>query len=331
MSMKRALITGGAGFIGTHLSKELLDRGWSVTAIDNFATSGKKNIKKLLEYPNFKFHKGTISNRSVMRRLIKQTEVIFHLAASVGVRYILDHPLTSITTNVRGTENILEMASQYKKKVLIASTSEVYGKHGLSCKPFKENDDRVMGPTSVSRWGYAEAKAMDEFLALAYFTERKLPVIIVRFFNVVGPLQVGTYGMVLPRLIGQALNNKPLTVYGDGRQIRSFTYIKDAVGALIDLVNKKGAEGEIFNIGSHQTLSITDLAKKIKKITHLKKPIKYISFLKAFGGKASNFEDMSCRIPSLEKIEKAINYRPQYTIDEIIGETISFMRENDIA
>jgi UDP-glucose 4-epimerase len=328
MLMKVALITGGAGFIGTHLSKELLDRGWEVTVIDNFATSRKTNIKDLLKYPKFKFYKETISNRSVMRRLIKRSDVIFHLAAAVGVRYILNHPLTSIMTNVKGTENVLELAAQYRKKVLIASTSEVYGKHGLSCKPFKEDDDRVMGPTSVSRWGYAEAKAMDEFLALAYYMEKKLPVIIVRFFNVVGPVQVGTYGMVLPRLIGQALSNKPLIVYGDGLQIRSFTYVKDAVGALIDLVLTKKAEGEIFNIGSHQTVSINDLAEKIKKKTGLKKPIQHISFRKAFGRKVSNFEDMSCRIPSLEKIEKTINYQPEYTIDDIIDKTISFMVEN---
>jgi UDP-glucose 4-epimerase len=326
---KRALITGGAGFIGSHLCGKLLKEGWIVKVIDNLSTSRKTNIKQFLKDPKFKFHKGSISSRPLMRQLIKQSDIVYHLAAAVGVRYILDHPLTSIVTNVKGTENVLEFASQYKKKVLLASTSEVYGKHSLSCKPFKEDDDRVMGPTSISRWGYAEAKAMDEFLALAYSMERDLRVVIVRLFNVVGPVQLGTYGMVLPRLIQQALSRLPLTVYGSGLQLRSFTYIDDAVDAIIALSKSKAAEGEIFNIGSYQTISIKDLAKKIKTKTRLKIPIKYISFRKAFGSKASNFEDMSCRIPDLSRIEKVIKYKPKYTIDDIIDKTLTYMSKKE--
>ena len=324
---KNALITGGAGFIGSHLCGKLLERGWKVRAIDNLSTSRLRNIKQYLKDPKFKFYEDTIANKSLMRRLIKQSDLIFHLAAAVGVKYILEHPLTSIVTNVKGTENVLEMASQYGIKVIVASTSEVYGKHPLACKPFKEDDDRVMGPTSVSRWGYAEAKAIDEFLALAYFKENKLPVVIVRFFNVVGPVQLGVYGMVLPRLIQQALNNKPLTVYGDGQQLRSFTYIDDVIYALIALAEEKRAEGEIFNIGSYQTISIKDLAAKIKRKTHLKKPIKYISFRKAFGKRARDFEDMSCRIPDLSKIEKMIKYRPAHDIDDIIDRTLLYAKK----
>ena len=324
---KRYFITGGAGFIGANLSRELLKRGWRVEVMDNLSTSRAANIKELLKNPLFTFHKGSIINRPFLRNPVKRCDVIFHLAAGVGVKYILDHPLLSEVTNLKGTENVLELAAKYRKKIVIASTSEVYGKHPLTCAPFKEGDDRIMGPTTVSRWGYAEAKAMDEFLALAYAKERKLPVVIVRFFNVVGPVQIGTYGMVLPRLIGQALRNEPLTVYGDGRQLRSFTYIDDAVNALIDLAESRKAEGEVFNIGSNETISIRDLAKKIKKKMRIKKPIRYISYRKAYGRNAPNFEDMMCRIPDISKIKKVIGYNPRYDMDRIIDNTIRYFLE----
>ncbi|MBP7056422.1 MAG: GDP-mannose 4,6-dehydratase [Candidatus Omnitrophica bacterium] len=323
----RCFITGGAGFIGSNLSRELLKRGWKVEVVDNLSTSGMWNIKDLVKNENFKFHKGSIINRTLLRKLIKRCDIVFHLAAGVGVRYILDHPLTSVVTNLQGTENVLEITAKYRKKIIIASTSEVYGKHPLNCQPFKETDDRLMGPTTVSRWGYAEAKAMDEFLALAYSKEKKLPVVIVRFFNVVGPVQVGTYGMVLPRLIGEAMQNKPLTVHGDGRQLRSFTYIDDAVGALIDLSLSEKAEGDIFNIGSNEVISIRDLAKKIKKKIGLKKEIRYITYRKAFGRNAPNFEDMMCRIPDITKIKKVIGYKPKYDIEAIIDNTIAYFRD----
>lgn len=322
--MKKALITGGAGFIGSHLSRELLKRGWKIEVVDNLSTSRLTNIKDLSENQYFTFHKGSIMDKALLRSLIKRCDVVFHLAAGVGVKYILDHPLASVMTNMQGTENVLELASRYHKKIVIASTSEVYGKHPLTCKPFKEDDDRMMGPTTVSRWGYAEAKAMDEFLSLAYAKEKKLPVVIVRFFNVVGPVQVGTYGMVLPRMISQALRGEPLTVYGDGKQLRSFTYIADAVNALADLAVTKKAEGEIFNIGSNETISIGDLAKKIKKKLRIKSRIRHIPYSKAFGKHAPDFEDMMCRIPDISKIKKVIGYKPRYDMDAIIENTTGY-------
>lgn len=321
MRIKKALVTGGAGFIGSHLCEELLSRGFKVDAIDNFATSRKSNITHLLGNTHFTFHKGTILDRMRMKRLIHQCDIVYHMAAAVGVKYILNHPITSILTNLNGTEIVLELASQYKKKVIIASTSEVYGKH--VCVPFRESDDRILGPTSISRWSYAEGKAIDEFITLAYANEKKLPVVIVRLFNTVGPRQTATYGMVLPRIIQQALDNKPITVYGDGEQSRAFTYVLDVVGAIVDLSLTKKAEGQVYNIGNEQAISIKEFALKIKQKTHSKSPIKYISYKKAYGKRAINFEDMQCRIPDISKIKKMIKYQPKYDIDAIIESTIS--------
>lgn len=323
---KKALVTGGAGFIGSHLCEELLSRGFKVTSLDNFSTSRKSNIARLLKNKNFKFYKGSILNRRLLSRLINQNDIIYHMAAAVGVRYILDHPISSMLTNVKGTENLLELVDKYRKKVIIASTSEVYGKH--LCVPFKEDDDRILGSTGIARWSYAEGKANDEFLALAYAKERKLPVVIARLFNTVGPRQVAMYGMVLPRLIQQALQDKPLTVYGDGLQLRSFTYVKDAVGAIVNLSLKKQAEGKVFNIGSSQTISIKELAKKIIQKTHSRSSIKYISYKKAYGKKSAEFEDMQCRIPDISRIKKLIRYRSKYDIDAIIENTAKFFLKN---
>lgn len=230
MKKRRALITGGAGFIGSHLSEELLKRGFYVTALDNFATCTGENIHHLIKNKNFKFRKGSIMNIRLMETLIKKHDIIYHLAAAVGVKYVIDNPIQSILTNVEGTEIILSLASRYHKKVLIASSSEIYGKH--SSKSIKEDDNRILGPTSVPRWSYADAKAVDEFLALAYAIENKLPVVILRFFNVAGPRQIGRYGMVLPRFVQEALAGKDITVYGNGSQSRTFTFVKDAVRAV---------------------------------------------------------------------------------------------------
>ena len=320
IKIKRALVTGGAGFIGSHLCEELLSRGFKVYAIDNFATSRKSNIARLLKNKYFRFYKGSILDRTLMKRLINQCDIVYHMAAAVGVKYILDHPITSILTNLNGTEIVLELASRYKKKVIIASTSEVYGKH--VCLPFRESDDRILGPTSISRWSYAEGKAIDEFITLAYANEKKLPVVIVRLFNTVGPRQTATYGMVLPRIIQQALNNKPITVYGDGEQSRAFTYVLDVVGAIVDLSLTKKAEGQVFNIGNEQDISIKEFALKIKLKTHSKSPIKYISYKKAYGKRSINFEDMQFRKPDISKIKQMINYQPKYDIDAIIDKTI---------
>lgn len=319
IKIKRALVTGGAGFIGSHLCEELLFRGFKVYAIDNFATSRKSNIAHLLKNKYFRFYKGSILNRELMKRLVNQCDIIYHMAAAVGVKYILDHPITSILTNLNGTEVVLEFADRYKKKVIVTSTSEVYGKH--VCLPFRESDDRILGPTNISRWSYAEGKAIDEFITLAYANEKKLAVVIVRLFNTVGPRQTATYGMVLPRIIQQALKNKPITVYGDGKQSRAFTYVLDVVRAIVDLSLIKKAEGEIYNIGNEQAISIKVFALKIKERTHSKSPIKYISYKKAYGKKAINFEDMQFRMPDISKIKQMINYQPKYDIDSIIDNT----------
>jgi len=322
IKMKRALVTGGAGFIGSHLCEELLSRGFKVYAIDNFATSRKSNIAHLLKNKYFRFYKGSILDRTLIKCLINQCDIVYHMAAAVGVKYILEHPITSILTNLNGTEIVLELASRYHKKVIVASTSEVYGKH--VCLPFRESDDRIMGPTSISRWSYAEGKAIDEFITLAYANEKKLPVIIVRLFNTVGPRQTATYGMVLPRIIQQALNNKPITVYGDGEQSRAFTYVLDVVGAIVDLSLTKKAEGGVYNIGNEQAISIKEFALKIKQKTHSKSHIKYIPYKKAYGKRSINFEDMQFRKPDISKIKQMIHYQPRYNIDNIIDNTIEY-------
>jgi len=327
IKIKRALVTGGAGFIGSHLCEELLSRGFKVYAIDNFATSRKENITHLLKNKYFRFYKGSILDRTLMKRLMNQCDIVYHMAAAVGVKYILDHPITSILTNLNGTEIVLELADQYKKKVIIASTSEVYGKH--VCLPFRENDDRILGSTSISRWSYAEGKAIDEFIALAYANEKKLPVVIVRLFNTVGPRQTATYGMVLPRIIQQALDNKPITVYGNGKQTRAFTYVLDVVGAIVDLSLVKKAEGEVYNIGNEQAISIKAFALKIKQKTHSKSLIKFISYKKAYGKRSINFEDMQCRVPDISKIKEMINYQPKYDLDMIIDSTIVYFLKKD--
>lgn len=324
MMAKKALVTGGAGFIGSHLCEELLSRGFRVSAIDNLSTSRKSNLATSLKNKNFKFYQGSITDIGRMRRLVKDCDVIYHMAAAVGVRYILDHPLGSILTNIKGTEIVLELADKYRKKTILASTSEVYGKH--ACAPFREDDYRTLGPTNVSRWSYAEAKAIDEFLALAYAKERKLAVVIVRFFNTVGPRQSARYGMVLPSFIQQALANAPITVYGDGEQLRSFIYVKDAVFATAEISLKKEAIGEIFNIGNNQTISMKDLAFKVKEKTGSTSPIIFLSYEDAYKDKAMDFEDMECRIPDIAKLRAAIDFVPKLGIEEIIEGTIEYFR-----
>jgi UDP-glucose 4-epimerase len=318
------LITGGAGFIGSHLAEELLAGGFKVTVIDNLSTGCRENIAHLLKDKNFKFHKNTIMNERLMSRLIQDNDIVYHLAAAVGVKYILDHPLDSILTNVQGTEIVLRLADKYRRKVLITSTSEIYGKH--LCSASSEDDDRTLGPTSISRWSYSDSKAIDEFLALAYAKERKLPVVIVRMFNTVGPRQVGSYGMVLPRFIQSALAGKPITVYNDGSQTRSFTYVKDAVWAIVGLSLNKKAEGRIFNIGNDQAVSIKELAEKIKTRSGSGSKIVYISYAKAFGKKAPDFEDMGCRIPDISRVRKLLHYRPHFDLDMMIDETIDYFK-----
>ncbi|MDZ7265043.1 MAG: GDP-mannose 4,6-dehydratase, partial [candidate division KSB1 bacterium] len=261
----KALITGGAGFIGSHLAEELLRRGEVVSVIDDLSTGRLENVEHLMSSPRFSIAVESILNEMVMDRLVSECDIVYHLAAAVGVELIVSKPVEVIQTNILGTDTVLRLANRYLKKVVITSTSEIYGKSDKV--PFKENDDRVLGPTTKNRWSYSSSKAIDEFLALAYHKEKKLEVIIVRLFNTVGPRQTGRYGMVIPRLVVQALRGEPMTVYNDGSQVRCFTYVSDVVNAILGLVNHPNAVGQIFNIGNDEAISIKDLAFKIKEKT----------------------------------------------------------------
>ncbi|MBU0604886.1 MAG: GDP-mannose 4,6-dehydratase [Candidatus Omnitrophica bacterium] len=321
----KILITGGAGFIGSHLVEELLKKGEEVVVIDNLSTGNMENIEHLKSNPKFSFHIDTIMNEELMKRLIKNCDVVYHMAAAVGVKYIIDNPLESMQTNVKGTEIVLELANSLgKKKVIIASTSEIYGKDRPGKKIFKEEDDRVLGPTTISRWSYSCAKAMDEFLSLAYWREKKLPVVIVRFFNTVGPRQSGMYGMVVPRFVKHALLGQPITIYGDGKQTRSFTYVSDAVRAITGLANNQKAVGEIFNIGNPGAISIQDLAEKIKKLTKSDSPIMHIPYEKAY---EKGFEDMRHRAPDITKIKELIGFQPKVDLDEMLMNIIKYFEK----
>lgn len=319
------LITGGAGFIGSHLAEELLRRKEEVVVIDNLSTGNMENIKHLKSDPRFSLHIDTIMNEQLMKRLIKDCDVVYHMAAAVGVKYIIDNPLESMQTNVKGTEIVLELANSLgKKKVIIASTSEIYGKDRPGKKVFKEDDDRVLGPTTISRWSYSCAKAMDEFLSLAYWREKKLPVVIVRFFNTVGPRQSGMYGMVVPRFVKHALLGQPITIYGDGKQTRSFTYVSDAVRAIIGLANNQKAIGEIFNIGNPNAISIQELAEKVKKLAKSDSQIVHIPYEKAY---EKGFEDMRHREPDITKIKNLIGFQPKVDLDEMLEKIILYFKK----
>ncbi|MDZ7373698.1 MAG: GDP-mannose 4,6-dehydratase [candidate division KSB1 bacterium] len=317
----RALITGGAGFIGSHLAEALLERGDSVYVIDNLSTGRLENVQHLRDNPRFGIAVETILNETVMDRLVSECDVIFHLAAAVGVELIVSHPVETIETNILGTHAVLKLANRYLRRVLIASTSEIYGKSEKV--PFSEDDDRILGPTSRSRWSYADSKAIDEYLALAYHKEKNLQVTVARLFNTVGPRQTGRWGMVIPRMVTQALRGDPITVYGDGSQVRSFTYVKDTVRALIGLVESPNAVGQIYNVGSRNTISIKELAHKIKEMTGSPSEIVYIPYDQAY---EKGFEDMRIRIPDLTKIRRDIGWEPQYTLEDILREVIEYFR-----
>jgi UDP-glucose 4-epimerase len=320
----RVLVTGGAGFIGSHLAEALLDAGHWVDIIDNLSTGSIRNIEHLKPHPKFTYVIDTLTNESLLAELIDRNEVIFHLAAAVGVKLIVEQPVHTIETNVHGTEVVLKHANKKKKLVFIASTSEVYGKNIEV--PFREDADLVMGATVKHRWAYACSKAIDEFLALAYWKERGLPVIIVRFFNTVGPRQTGQYGMVLPSFVRQALAGEPITVFGDGTQQRSFTYIGDVVGCLLDLVEKPEAIGQVFNIGNSQEVSILRLAELVKQQTASASEIVFVPYDKAY---EAGFEDMPRRVPDLTKIHSLVGYEPQVQLNEIIARVIEYFRKLD--
>lgn len=313
----KALITGGAGFIGSHLCELLLKKGHEVEVIDDLSTGRLENIKPLQDNENFKFHLETIINAGFLDHVIRDVDVIYHLAAAVGVSYIIDNPLKSIQINVKGTENILELAHKYNKKVLITSTSEIYGKN--EDVPLSEEDDRILGSTTRRRWSYSNTKALDEFLALAFHSVKKLPIVIVRLFNTVGPRQSGQYGMVIPRFINQALLNKPITIFGDGEQSRCFCHVNDVVGALFKLMDHPESDGEIYNIGSTEEITITDLAKLILKLTGSESDLEYIPYEQAY---EKHFEDMRRRVPDITKINNTIGFTPTKKIEQIIKDII---------
>ncbi len=315
----KILITGGAGFIGSHLAERLLGDGHEVFAIDNLSTGSLANIDSFKDNHKFHFSIGSILNRELMDKLISQCDQVYHLAAAVGVKYIIENPLLSLKTNIVGTDNVLELCNKYKAKALITSTSEIYGKSEKV--PFSEQDNRLLGSTHISRWGYSCSKAIDEFLALAFYREKKLPVVIVRCFNTVGPRQTGQYGMVLPKFVKAALLDQPIVVYGSGKQTRCFADVSDVVGAFVKLMNTAECEGEVFNVGTTESISIDDLAQKVKEMCSSKSRIEYMSYEAAF---EEGFEDMMNRMPDLNKIKEYIGYEPKYKLDDIITRMIKY-------
>lgn len=320
--MTHALITGGAGFIGSHLAERLLADGQRVTIIDNLSTGAFENVAALQHQSNFRFAIEDIRNVQVMDRLVSECDVVYHLAAAVGVHKIISEPIETIEVNIGGTEVVLQMARRYRKKVLIASTSEIYGK-GVRI-PFHEDDDRVLGPTTRHRWSYAASKAVDEFLAFAYHRQIGLPVVVFRLFNTVGPRQTGRYGMVLPRFVRWALAGEPLMVYGDGQQQRCFCNVSDVVSALTGLAQSPSAVGEVFNIGSNEEISILGLAERVCQRVGSSSEIKLIPYEEAY---ESGFEDFRRRVPSLDKIRQTIEWSPTTALNDTIDQIIAYYRE----
>ena len=318
----RVLITGGAGFIGSHLAEALLERGDEVFVLDDLSTGSIDNITHLKGTPRFHYTIDSVTNEPLLAEMLDRCDTVVHLAAAVGVKLIVEAPVRTIETNVHGTEVVLKHANKKKKLVLIASTSEVYGKSATV--PFREDADLVLGPTSKHRWAYACSKMIDEFLALAYWKERKLPVIIVRFFNTVGPRQTGQYGMVVPNFVRQALTGQPMTVFGDGTQSRSFTYVGDVVKAVVALINEPRAVGEVFNIGNGKEISIENLARRIKELTGSASPIVKIPYEQAY---EAGFEDMPRRVPDISKIRALIGYEPKVDLDEILTRVVESLRQ----
>ncbi len=317
----KILVTGGAGFIGSHLCEIFLKQGRNVVAIDDLSTGRLENIQHLRVDPGFQFVRENINNALVLDRLTSEADIVIHLAAAVGVKLIIENPVHTLRTNIMGAEAVLDAANRYGCKVLIASTSEVYGK-GVKV-PFREEDDRLMGPTTHSRWAYAASKAVDEFLGLAYQAQFGLPVVIVRLFNTVGPRQSGQYGMVVPRFVRRALEGESIDVYGDGQQSRCFADVADVAGAIARLAETPGAYGQIFNIGATQEITIMELAQRVLTLTNSHSKIRLVPYSEAY---APGFDDMRRRVPSIEKIHKLIGYSPQYTLDDTLQRVIAYER-----
>jgi UDP-glucose 4-epimerase len=317
----KVLITGGAGFIGSHLAERYLSRGDEVYVIDDLSTGAMENIRHLKDDPLFNLNIDTITNYRLVSELVDLCDITYHLAASVGVRLIVESPVRAIETNIRGTEIVLSVAAKKRKRVLITSTSEVYGK--LDRVPFREDDDLVMGPTSKGRWSYACSKAIDEFLAIAYWKEKRVPTVIARLFNTVGPRQTGRYGMVIPSFVRQAITGEDITVYGDGSQRRCFTHVDDAVGALVRLAEHPAAVGEAYNIGSNQEVTILEVAERIKQLAASDSRIVFVPYDQAY---EEGFEDMMRRVPDITKIGKLVGYVPRITLDDILESVIEYQR-----
>jgi nucleoside-diphosphate-sugar epimerase len=318
----QVLITGGAGFIGSHVAEAYLGRGDEVWVLDDLSTGGIRNVEHLRSHPKFHYLVETVMNVPVLAESIDRCDAVIHLAAAVGVRLIVESPVNTIETNIKGTENVLMLANKKKKKVFIASTSEVYGKSARV--PFKEEDDLVLGPTTKGRWSYACSKALDEFLAIAYWKERRVPVVIARLFNTVGPRQTGRYGMVIPTFVRQALSGNPITVFGDGTQSRSFTYVSDVVKAILGLVDSDQAVGQVFNIGNGKEITILDLANLVKGVAGSSSKIVTIPYDQAY---EEGFEDMPRRVPDISKIRKAIGYEPTLGIRAILEKVVEYERK----
>lgn len=316
------LVTGGAGFIGSHLVEALLESGQTVYVLDDLSTGSLRNIRHLFDHPNFHFELGNVLEREKLNDLASECRYIYHLAAVVGVKLVFEQPLRTIESNVLGTSYVLEAALHHGCKVLLTSTSEVYGRDSVAGNRFKESDDLTLG-TSI-RWCYACSKALDEYLARAYAIEKGLAVVLVRLFNTVGPRQTGAYGMVVPRFVSQALEGKPITVYGDGKQVRSFAWVGDVVEALMALMNCEAAEGEVFNVGNDEPITIRELAEKVKEKARSSSPIVHIPYVEAYG---EGFEDIRYRVPDITKVRQLIGYEPKVNLDEIIERVIEYYRE----
>ncbi len=318
----RFLITGGAGFIGSHLAEKLLARGDRVVLLDNLSTGSMDNIRHLKTYEQMEYHLDNIENRQLVAELVDDADAVIHLAAAVGVKLIVESPVRTIETNVNGTQMILEAACKKRKLVLTASTSEVYGKN--TNVPFHEDADLVLGPTTKGRWSYAASKALDEFLALSYWKEKKLPVIVVRLFNTVGPRQTGRYGMVLPNFVKSALDNNTISIYGDGKQSRCFCDVRDTVEALVRLIDTDRSIGEVTNVGNTEEISIEALAQLVKQRTNSNSAIEYVPYDKAY---EPGFEDMMRRVPCVDKLEALTGFRPRTPLTEIIDRVTAFFQE----
>ncbi len=318
----KVLITGGAGFIGSHLAERHLKRGDEVYIVDDLSTGSMENIEHIKHLPSFHYHLDSITNQRLAAELVDLCDVIYHLAAAVGVRLIVESPVRTIETNIRGTEVVLSHAAKKRKRVLLTSTSEVYGKRDRI--PFREDDDLVMGPTDKGRWSYACSKAIDEFLAIAYWKEKKVPTVIARLFNTVGPRQTGRYGMVIPNFVQQALRGEDITVFGDGAQSRCFTHVSDVVEALMKLIEHQEAVGEVYNIGGDDEVTILQLAERIKDLTGSDSRIVFLPYDQAY---EEGFEDMMKRVPDLSKIRNLIGYQPKFNLDEVLMSVIDYQRQ----